>query len=405
MSSSTARRTIMAGTVLTLIASTGAAAAPAVAAPQPTHLADARKPSPQRVLQASVDQLDRAGAVGVVAAATRDGRSWSAAAGVRSTTTRVPARPTDRVRVGSITKPMVATVVMQLVDEGRLRLDTTVDQVYPGLLPGHGDITIEQLLSHRSGLPDYVLPLAKQEQAMKLTVEQSFAHRHTDRELIRLALTEKVGKPGAAFRYANTNYLVLSQLLQKRTGQSISDLLTQRVFRKAGLKGTFYAKERWMPTNFLTEYYVEGPKVVGFRQNATLFGAAGAAVSTPDDLNRFMTSLMRGELTSKRSLEQMLRPRSATPMSYGLGVYSLPDPCYAAPKGKTPKGKGGTNASTRRVYGHNGTTYGTHSASVSTRDGRRAASASLTGRFFPPSDLTKQPMPDVAVAAALKALC
>ena len=70
-----------------------------------------------------------------------------------------------------------------------------------------------------------------------------------------------MGKPGAAFRYANTNYLVLSQLLQKRTGQSISDLLTQRVFRKAGLKGTFYAKERWMPTNSLTEYYVEGPKV------------------------------------------------------------------------------------------------------------------------------------------------
>ena len=76
MSSSTARRTIMAGTVLTLIASTGAAAAPAVAAPQPTHLADARKPSPQRVLQASVDQLDRAGAVGVVAAAPRHGPSW-----------------------------------------------------------------------------------------------------------------------------------------------------------------------------------------------------------------------------------------------------------------------------------------------------------------------------------------
>jgi D-alanyl-D-alanine carboxypeptidase len=113
-------------------------------------------------LQRLLDQIVAAGAPGA-AARVRDGhRVTQAASGLADLHTGRPMRPGLTYRVGSLTKPFVATVVLQLVAEGRLALSDTVERWLPGILPYGDQVTIRQLLSHTSGVPDYTLePLVR----------------------------------------------------------------------------------------------------------------------------------------------------------------------------------------------------------------------------------------------------
>lgn len=106
-------------------------------------------------LDSSLRQLSAAGAPGVIVL-TRDGaRTRRLARGDAILATHAPMRPTDRFRVGSVTKTFVATVVLQLVGESRLTLDDSVERWLPGVVPGGERITVRELLNHTSGLFDY----------------------------------------------------------------------------------------------------------------------------------------------------------------------------------------------------------------------------------------------------------
>src|SRR4051812_34729233 len=121
---------------------------------------------------------------------------------------RAKMAPGGRFQIGSVTKPMVATVVMQLVESGRLRLSDTVDRWLPGLVPGGRRISIEQLLSHRSGLPEYYAYVD--------------THRsYEPRQLVRIAMTRGKRSPIGSYMYANTNYIVLGLIIEKVTGQPL----------------------------------------------------------------------------------------------------------------------------------------------------------------------------------------
>jgi len=109
-----------------------------------------------RTVQAALDQVVASGAPGGIAlsAGRRGVSAWSA--GYARLRPLVGMRPGTRFRIASITKPFVATVVLQLVAEGKLTLDDTVEQWLPGALPDGNAITIRELLGHRSGLADWV---------------------------------------------------------------------------------------------------------------------------------------------------------------------------------------------------------------------------------------------------------
>ena len=107
-------------------------------------------------LRTVLDQVVDGGVPGVIAQVQEGRDARAVAAGVDDLTTGARLRPTAKLRVGSITKTFVATVVLQLVEERRLRLDAPVDTWLPGLLPDGGAITIRHLLQHTSGLADYV---------------------------------------------------------------------------------------------------------------------------------------------------------------------------------------------------------------------------------------------------------
>uniref|UniRef100_UPI000A4C9ADF serine hydrolase domain-containing protein n=1 Tax=Peterkaempfera griseoplana TaxID=66896 RepID=UPI000A4C9ADF len=126
--------------------------------------------------------------------------------GVADVNSHAPVARDSRFRIGSMTKPFVATVVLQLVGEHRVALDAPVARYLPDLLRGHDNddrkITVRQLLQHTSGLPDYLTFLRPAE-----ILKDPLAH-HDTRDLVNLALAQpRTFKPGEGWRYSNTNYL------------------------------------------------------------------------------------------------------------------------------------------------------------------------------------------------------
>jgi D-alanyl-D-alanine carboxypeptidase len=352
---------------------TGALTAGA-AAPAPAQLAG--QPAVVNSLKASLNAVTGAGAVGAVGYSRgASGPVWKSAAGARTIDKAQQAKPHDRVRVASVTKAMVATVAMQEVQRGRWTLQTSVSEVLPDLLPNGRDITLEQLLSHRSGLPDYVIPaLANVTTVADLMI--ALQRVYTDAELVQAALTQPMlFQPGTGFGYSNTNYVVVGMMLEAATGQSMSDLLDKRVFQPAGMTTARFddSGRGFGGRNHLTDYATfERPYNLD-SANLTLFSSAGAVVANAPDIAAFYRALFAGKLVSKQSLRKMLRPRTTDPeledlRMYALGIYQVPDPCPAK------------NGSAQTLYGHGGDSFGTSTLVFTSADGGRQASVASTGR-------------------------
>src|SRR3954470_22009929 len=142
-------RVLLVGVVASVVMSLGVAV-PSVA---DTAAAPARVGNPR--LQALLDELVTNGASGALARVDDGQHTWRLASGAARLDPRQPLRPAARFRVGSVTKSFVATVALQLVGEGRLRLDDTVDRWLPRLVPNGDGITVRMLLNHTSGLFNY----------------------------------------------------------------------------------------------------------------------------------------------------------------------------------------------------------------------------------------------------------
>ena len=154
------------------------------------------------------------------------GKEYVATAG-----TRRP-KADQRFRIGSVTKTFTATIVLQLVQEGTLRLDSTLEEHLPGVVPRGGEITIRHLLGHRSGLAnvtDYPGWLKQAERSPSTSPINS----------LRFAASKPLAfRPGSQERYSNTNYIALGLVIEKVTGRSYAEELEQRVLDPLGLSRT-----------------------------------------------------------------------------------------------------------------------------------------------------------------------
>lgn len=192
--------------------------------------------------QQAIDKVVDDGAIGMVARVEdRDGK-WYGGAGVRERGTKQPVRGNERLRVASNTKMMVATVVMQLVEEGTWTLDTTVGDVRPGLFPGRDDITVRQLLGHTSGAPtgdDYAVVSRMKDPTDWTEYMRVITGDFDDQDIIDGAnAAEWHHEPGTGFAYSNAGYVALGMMLEEETGQEVGDLLKKRVFKPAGMHQT-----------------------------------------------------------------------------------------------------------------------------------------------------------------------
>lgn len=203
-----------------------------------TSPAQATAPSvPAAMAQAFQDRIDlwsrRDTHHGVSASVVlADGAQWHGTAGYSAPDQRLDAA--DLVQIGSITKTMTSAVILQLVDEGVLRLE---DPIGRWIEPGaniNGAITLRQLLNHTSGVANYT----GAGPALGQAIDADPTHVFTPDELLRFVGAESFA-PGASTEYTNTAFLLLGQVAERATGRAIAELYRQRLFQPLGLDAIF----------------------------------------------------------------------------------------------------------------------------------------------------------------------
>jgi D-alanyl-D-alanine carboxypeptidase len=204
-----------------------------------------------------------------------------------------PVDPTVAWNIGSITKTFVAVVVLQLADEGRLDLDAGIDRFLPDLADG-GAITPRQLLQHTSGLGEY-----ENQPAVLADRQRSWAPD----ELIAVAEAGgRVGEPGEAHHYSNTNYVVLGEVIEQVTGHTWADEVRTRIVEPLHMSNTDVLGSE-PPVGYQD---IDGSFVdTTLTEDPSLAGAAGGLQSTDHDLLLLATGLADGRLLSPESTRAM----------------------------------------------------------------------------------------------------
>ena len=385
--------------VTTLIGALGTGTA------QASHRTD-----PRAAMQRDADALLGYGAPGVLAELDTPHGDVRVRSGYGDVAARTPVPWNAEFRVGSFTKTFVSATLLQLVGEGRLSLDDTVDRWLPGLVRGNGNdgrrISVRQLLQQTSGLPDYVagLPyLFSQEDFEKnrfatVTAEQAVA--------LAMRYPPEFA-PGTRWKYSNTNYMLAGMLIKRVTGRSWQQEVRRRIIEPLGLRHTYAPG---------TSPYIPAPHAVGYERfpgdgateddpkygdpiDATLLnpswgGSAGAIISTTGDGDRFLRALVSGRVLRPALLAEMLRtvPTDADfqrvwPGSrYGLGLMWIPNSC------------GGS-------WAHGGDIHGFMTRNGVTPDGTRSVVVTVNTDSFKPDPGVTLPTTDLATDLIDDALC
>ncbi|MEU4643280.1 serine hydrolase domain-containing protein [Micromonospora sp. NPDC023814] len=320
-------------------------------------------------LQRDTDAIHALGVTGVQArVTTSDGRHLVATSGVADRATGRPMPPNGRFRIASVRKAFEATVVLQLVEEHRLSLDDTVERWLPGVVRGNGNdgrrITVRQLLQNTSGihddLPGYTTP------------EEYLQQRHdvyTREQLVARAMNHRPDfEPEEGWAYSNTGFVLVGMIIERVTGRSLQQEVTDRIVGPLGLHHTTWpGTSPFLPQPHAQAYQLfETGELVDVTEQVLV--DPDSMVSSTRDLDRFFRALLGGRLLRPAQLADMKRTveinediNAIWPGGlYGLGLVSRPLPC------------GGV------YWGHDGGDGGYITVTGVTDDGRRSALVSMS---------------------------
>ncbi len=260
--------------------------------------------SAQTLDKAKLDQFfDRLGeknqAMGSLAIA-KDGRPlYTRAIGYSriNGSERKPANTESRYRIGSITKTFTAAMVFQLVEEGKLKITDTLDKFYPQI-PNAGKITIEHILTHRSGIHDFI-----REPDFRAW---SLNPRTKDETLAFIAKGKPDFEPGEKRNYSNAGYVILGFVIEKLDGKTYQDSLKKRITGKLGLKDTYAGTGKTdVSKKESFSYSYAGEWKQHEEMDLSVPGGAAAIISTPSDLVKFIQALFDGKPISQENVDQM----------------------------------------------------------------------------------------------------
>ncbi|MEV1178542.1 serine hydrolase domain-containing protein [Nonomuraea sp. NPDC049784] len=232
---------------------------------------------------------------------------------------------TARYRIGSQTKQMTATVVMQLVQRGKLKLDDKLSKVLPevaekDLVERADEITVRNLIQHTSGVPESFSPDID---ALDTTV----TYRAID--LVAASRTQQRPSEIGTFNYSNTNYILLGMIVEKLTGHPLATELKRKIFTPLGMRDTY------LPVK--GSEGIKGPHGHGYmvnekgavvdvdKLNATAMLGAGGVISTAHDMSAFLRAFNQGKLLPA-SLSKVITERPGMPPLPGGG------PCAGNPE-------------------------------------------------------------------------
>lgn len=260
-----------------------------------------------------------------------DGCQWTAALGFEDAGKTRPMRLDEHVRVGSVTKTFTGTVILQLVDEGKLGLDDPISKHFPGV-PNGSAITIRQLLQMTSGLYNF-----SEGAAFNRALDSNPVKVWTIQQLLDLGFAGKpYFAPGGGFHYSNTNTVILGRLAETVTGEPLAELYRKRIFQPLGMTGTSLPADASLPKPS-PRGYMYGTNVgttppacdaikVG-RHDVTDASpswtwAAGGAVSTLEDLTIWAKALALGTRIGPATQAERIRFRAAGsgPAAAGYGL-------------------------------------------------------------------------------------
>ena len=222
-------------------------------------------------------------------------------------TGKKPLTGASRFRIGSITKMFTAVMILQLVEEGKLKLTDTLDQFVPQV-PNAKKITVAQILSHRSGIPNVRREQNAQGNVNTLPITN-------DEHLAMIVKAPPDFEPDAKQSYSNSGYFLLGLVIEKKTGKSYEQALRERIASRIGLKDTYVATANIdvSRNESLTYIHFGGDWQQTRETHPSMLFSAGAIVSTPSDMARFVHALFDGKLVSQESLDVMKTVRAGDP--------------------------------------------------------------------------------------------
>ncbi|AQZ62441.1 hypothetical protein BKM31_14100 [[Actinomadura] parvosata subsp. kistnae] len=277
-----------------------------------------RRGDVQRALAALAESPQVVGAIGEVYV---DGeRVGKGSAGTRLLNGKGGRIPTGaRFRVGSQTKQMTGVVVLQLVKEGKLALDDKLSDLLPevaekDLVERAGEITLQQLVQHTSGIPNFFDD--------ELVDTFDFTTSYPPIELVKKSRTlPRTQEPGEKFSYSNTNYLLLGLIIERNTGHTLAAEFERRVFDPVGMDDSY------LPTTFPGG--IKGPHGHGYfpdstgklrdvdRLNMSYGYAAGGVISTAHDISAFQRAFAQNRLLPEELKKVLMGPPRSAPQPSG----------------------------------------------------------------------------------------
>jgi D-alanyl-D-alanine carboxypeptidase len=268
---------------------------------------------------------------------------------------KIASNEKTKYRIGSISKMFTATIIFQLIEEGKLDLSTTLDKYFPEI-PNAKSITIGNMLSHRSGIHSFTDD--------STYLQWSYAPKTHD-EIIKIISAGKPEfEPDSKTAYSNSNFVLLGYIVEKICNKPYDEALQERVCTKIGLKDTYYGSKTDISKNESFSYSFGGSWLQQPETDMSIPHGAGAIVSTSSDLVKFIEALFTGKLLSESSLSKM---KTITD-SLGMGMMQFP-------------------YEDKTVYGHGGAIDGFNSILCYFPDEKLAFAYCSNGTAYPIKDI------------------
>jgi D-alanyl-D-alanine carboxypeptidase len=217
----------------------------------------------------------------------------------------------SKYRIGSISKMFTSCLIFKAVEENKIDLNQTIEKYFPTIQYAN-KITIGNLLNHRSGIHNFT----NDENYMSY-----FTEPKTEKEMVEIITKGKSDfEPNSKAEYSNSNYVLLSYILEKKYKKKYSEVLNQKIIKPLGLNNTYFGKKTNINDNESYSYSFEKKWIKENETDSSISMGAGAIVSNPTDLILFAEKLFSKKIINLNSLNQMTTIKD----DFGMGIFQIP---------------------------------------------------------------------------------
>lgn len=241
---------------------------------------------------------------------SKDGKTiYSRSVGFADAQANKKLNENTKFRIGSVSKTFTTTLIFKAVEEKKLNLNDKLSSYFP-TVPNASKITISNLLNHRSGIHNFT---NDEDYTSWMTSPK------TEAEMVAIIAKAKSDfEPDSKADYSNSNYVLLSYILEKAYKKPFKDILDQKIVKPLGLKNTSFGGKINTANNEAFSYENDNNKASETDISIPL--GAGGIISTPNDLSRFIEALLAGKIISTDSVNQMKTIKDG----YGMGLFQFP---------------------------------------------------------------------------------